>query len=60
MDEKDKVITLRDTNINLAQMVFDINDKLMETNSKINTEISKSIEIIDDDELEQLKDDNNT
>ena len=60
--EKDKVITtLRDTNINLAQMVFDINDKLMETNKKINTEISRSIEIqVDDDELEQLKDDNNT
>ena len=60
MDEKEKVIsTLRDTNINLAQMVFDMNDKLMETNTKINTEISRSIEIqVDDNELEQLKSSN--
>mgnify|MGYP006143882645 CR=1 FL=1 len=53
--EKDKMISsLRDTNINLAQMVFDFSDKLIETNEKINDEISKSLDS-EDEELKRLK-----
>ena len=52
--EKDKMISsLRNTNINLAQMVFDFSDKLLETNNKINLEISKSIKS-EDEELKRL------
>ena len=56
--EKDKMISsLRNTNINLAQMVFDFSDKLLETNEKINLEITKSIDS-EDEELKRIRSSN--